>query len=589
MSNQIEEKEIYEEERRREREKEEQEENEKKAKLESSPETKEKKTTLPENKHVIDREIPETKEEVKIEIPIVELDKHVITPNELEIDREIPEIKKKVKITILLIELEKPSIELRHIEFNRTLPDIISEEKGLKIPLIRLGRQREVTYLITTFDEGLPQVKVTKNPLKIPIYRASKPIIRDAISSFDGIVDAKVLQKLIIEEEQIIDVVLGGGPSGDGKKFEEETEFDMFKYIFGISKNDLFSGNPTFIYVINEEFLGVVRYICWRIYREVKGGKAEPKIISNASKEILKREIENRMRAENKVFSVEFKKDEVLDEDFWESVADRIEELFGQDIGFIIVNQRILFTPKHHIVDSVEIKIPNNLLTNKKLKVNLCSSMWGFIKPDLLLEETEKNFLGQSKFDYIFETARKTFERKIRSIGEPYVSITKRHKGLNESDDMHYPIKVFVVKYIADILKLREIKDVGKMREIIHTEEEFGIDKMTYPDIYVDTNARHFANEIFEVETLFGEGKYSIKKIDETIEKYEKIGNPPKKVNIVLENLTFLMHFKDIIKKKKIHEKLEREFKLEFWSLDIQSGKLLSLGEVIKKIKSLRK
>lgn len=236
------------------------------------------------------------------------------------------------------------------------------------------------------------------------------------------------------------------------------------------------------------------------------------------------------------------------DKDFWESVADRIEELFGQDIGFIVVNQKIWFIPKHHIVDSLEIKIPNNLLTNKKLKVNLCSSMWGFIKPDLLLEETEKNFLGQSKFDYIFETARKTFERKIKNIDEPYVSITKRHKGLNESDDMHYPIKVFVVKYIADTLGLKGIKNVGKMRSIIHTEEGFDIDEMTYPDISVDTNVRYFADEVFEVETLFGEGEYSIKKVDETIGKYEKIGNPPKKVNIVLENLTFFMHIEDIIK-----------------------------------------
>ncbi len=368
-------------------------------------------------------------------------------------------------------------------------------------------------------------------------------------------------------------------------------EYDILKHIFGISKNSLFSGNPKLVYATNEEFLGAVRYICWRIYREIKGGKAEPKIISNASKEIFKREIENWMKAENRVFSVEFKKDEKLDEDFWESVADRIEELFGQDIGFIVINQKILFEPKHHIVDMLEIKIPNNLLAEKKLQAKLCSIMWGFINPDLLLEKTEKN-LGQDKFDYIFEMARKIFKRKIKSIGEPYVSITKRHRGLNESDDMHYPIKVFVVKYIADTLGLKGIRDVDKMRDIIHTEEtfnrdKFGMDETTYPDIYVDSNAQHFADEVFEVETLFGEGEYSLKKIDETIEKYEKISNPPKRVNIVLENLTLLIHLKDIVEKKKIHEKLNRKFELEFWTLDVQNGKLLSLEEVIKEIKSL--
>ena len=570
-----------EERRRREREKEKQEEKKKKAKSESKPIAKEE-TTVPE----------------KVKIPIVELDKPAVELKEIEIDSEIPKItKEEAKITIPVVELEKPSIELKRIELDCTLPKIIPEERRLEVPLIRLEKPKKVICIITTFDERLPQVKVTKRMLKIPIYRPSKPVIREIISSFDSRLDAQILnlvvkrkKKEVIEEGQTAEVISSAGESPGGGK-EEEEEHDILKHIFGISKNSLFSGNPKLVYVTNEEFLGAVRYICWRIYREIKGGKAEPKIISNASKEIFKREIENWMKAENRVFSVEFKKDEKLDEDFWESVADRIEELFGQDIGFIVVNQKILFIPKHHIVDMLEIN-PNNLLAEKKLQAELCSIMWGFINPDLLLEETKKNFLGQSKFDYIFEVARKNFERKIKSIGEPYVSITKRHRGLNESDDMHYPIKVFVVKYIADTLGLKGIRDVDKMRDIIHTEEtfnrdKFGMDETTYPDIYVDSNAQHFADEVFEVETLFGEGEYSLKKIDETIEKYEKISNPPKRVNIVLENLTLLIHLKDIVEKKKIHEKLNRKFELEFWTLDVQNGKLLSLEEVIKEIKSL--
>jgi len=569
-----------EERRRREREKEKQEEKKKKAKPESKPIAKEE-TTVPE----------------KVKIPIVELDKPAVELKEIEIDSEIPKItKEEVKIIIPVVELKKPSIELKRIELDCTLPSIIPEERRLAVPLIRLEKPKKVTCIITTFDERPPQVKVTKRMLKIPIYRPSKSVIREIISSFDSRLDAQILnliikrkEKEVIEEGQTAEVISPAGESSGGGK-EEEMEYDILKHIFGISKNSLFSGNPKLVYVTNEEFLGAVRYICWRIYREIKGGKAEPKIISNASKEIFKREIENWMKAENRVFSVEFKKDEKLDKDFWESVVDRIEELFGQDIGFIVVNQKILFIPKHHIVDMLEIN-PNNLLAEKKLQAELCSIMWGFINPDLLLEETKKNFLGQSKFDYIFEVARKNFERKIKSIGEPYVSITKRHRGLNESDDMHYPIKVFVVKYIADILGLKGIRDVDKMRDIIHTEEtfnrdKFGMDETTYPDIYVDSNAQHFADEVFEVETLFGEGEYSLKKIDETIEKYEKISNPPKRVNIVLENLTLLIHLKDIVEKKKIHEKLNRKFELEFWTLDIQNSKLLSLEEVIKKIKS---
>ena len=392
-----------EERRRREREKDKQEEKKKKAKPELKPIAKEE-TTVPE----------------KVKIPIVELDKPAVELKEIEIDSEIPKItKEEAKITIPVVELEKPSIELKRIELDYTLPKIIPEERRLAVPLIRLEKPKKVTCIITTFDERPPQVKVTERMLKIPIYRPSKPIIREIISSFDSRLDAQILnlivkrkKKEVIEEGQTAEVI---SPAGSGGGKEEEEEYDILKHIFGISKNSLFSGNPKLVYVENEEFLGAVRYICWRIYREIKGGKAEPKIISNASKEIFKREIENWMKAENRVFSVEFKKDEKLDEDFWESVVDRIEELFGQDIGFIVINQEILFEPKHHIVDLLEIKIPNNLLAEKKLQAELCSIMWGFINPDLLLEYSNR-IIHQTIYRIIHRKHSEAFFLRMEAI-----------------------------------------------------------------------------------------------------------------------------------------------------------------------------
>ena len=234
--------EIYDEEerRRREREKEKQDEKKKKAKPESKSIAKEK-TTVPE----------------KVKIPIIELDKPAVELKEIKIDSEIPKItKEEVKIIIPVVELKKPSIELKRIELDCTLPKIIPEERRLEVPLIKLEKPKKVTCIITTFDERPPQVKVTKKILKIPIYRLSKPVIREIISSFDSRLDAQILnliikrkEKEVIEEGQTAEVISPAGESsGGGKEEEGEIEFDILKHIFGISKNSLFSGNPCLLY-----------------------------------------------------------------------------------------------------------------------------------------------------------------------------------------------------------------------------------------------------------------------------------------------------------------------------------------------------
>lgn len=583
----------------KEEKKEEYDEERKRRELEKKRKEKEEIVSKTETKPTI-QEITEL--EAKVKVPILQLGEPKIDVKEVKISKEIPYVKKeKLEIKVPIIKLSSPTFGEKEIKLNKEVLSVKSiEKKALKIPLVKL-REVHVKCIISEFNSTIstirprPQIRV-----RVPIYRILRtPIVRE-ITSLDEKLDEKLLEKL--KEEEIrtpkpqVPVTLKEAEQLGGRREIEEEPPEILKCIFGVSKNSIFSGNAKLVWVPIEEFLGSVRYICWRIYREIKGGKAEPKIISNAGKESFKREIENWMKAEGKVFSVEFEESEKLDKEFWESVADRIEELFGQDIGFIITNKKFLFIPKHHVVDIVEIKLPENLVNEKKLQAELCSLIWGFISPDLLLFKTKENFSKQCKFDHIFEIGRKFFERKIKSIGEPYLSVTRRHRGLKESDDMHYPLKVFVVKYIADMLGLKGIKDVDKMKQLIHTEEifnksKFGMDEATYPDIYVDASAKYFADEVFEIETLFGEGEYSMKKIDETIEKYEKISNPPTKVNIVLENLTFLIHLKDIIEKEKIHKKLkargERIFELEFWTLDIRNDKLVSLGEVIRRVKSL--
>ncbi len=602
------EKEVHEEERRREREKEEQEENEEEAKLKSSLETKEKKTTLPENEPVIatkeletDREISETKEEVKIEIPIVELDKHVIATKELEIDREISEIKEKVKITIPLIELEKPSIESRQIEFNSILPNIIPEEKGLKIPLIRLGRQREATCLITTFDEELPQVRVAKNPLKIPIYIAHQPVIRDTISSFDSKTDAQILQKLIIEEKQTTEVVSGSEPSGGWEEFEEEPDFVDF--VFGVSNSKISSKGPKVVLykeLENDSTIGSFETLCIKIYREKGGGNPRIQAIKKFD-EFNIREIEKWVEANKRIVTIDLDSDKKQVNSWFreENLRETLRRDIIGDVGFIIFKTRdeTLYEGCKEVLENLEKEIehplnivyakPNPLSFEKKKE--LSSLVWGNLKLENLKLEIPQVSIKEEKverpygdtFDDLFNKLLKSsFEKQLEKLEKEdrgiYVYATEQDKEKESSE--HLQMKWFIVKLL---IRKHKLKGIIKIKEMIKTEEEF--DEGVIPDICVD-------NSVYEVETLFAEdreGKIPKKKIENTITKYENTSI--KEINVILDNLTFLRHLEDLIEIGKVLKEWEKEHgkKFNFYTIDIKNNKLMSLGKVIKKLRNL--
>jgi len=389
---------------------------------------------------------------------------------------------------------------------------------------------------------------------------------------------------------------------------------DIVDFVFGVPNSKISSRGPKIILykeLKDDSTIGSFETILIRIYRENEGGKPKFKPIEKLD-DFNKREIEKWLDTERKLISVDL--DKALKEECknknldnakkaimsWftgENLGETLRKTKSGNIGFLIFKTRDKDLYEHCVrvlqelyqeyrdLDILYVK-PQKL--DDETKRELISLIWGNLK------FKKEELSGIVHFDDLFNYFKREFEERLESISrqEPYISITKRHRGLNESDDIHYPVKVFVVKYIANTLGLKRIKDINIMKRLIHTEETFNRDRfsgdrVTYPDIYVDTSAQYFGNEVFEIETLFGEGMYSLKKIDETIEKYEQISNPPLRVNIVLENMTFLIHFKDIIEKKKIHQKLNRNFDIEFWTLDIQNNKLLPLQEVIKEIKSL--
>jgi hypothetical protein len=121
-----------------------------------------------------------------------------------------------------------------------------------------------------------------------------------------------------------------------------------------------------------------------------------------------------------------------------------------------------------------------------------------------------------------------------------------------------------------------------EIMEKVRTEEE--LSEGVVPDVLIESDA---GKEVYEVETLFGphpEGEPDLK-ITKTIDKYDKVSDITK-VNIVMDNFGFLLHLKELLNKKE-HFK-NKQFKVEFYTLDLQNMKLISIDEFVKELKKIK-
>ncbi len=140
------------------------------------------------------------------------------------------------------------------------------------------------------------------------------------------------------EELETRELLIAGGYEGPGGEVETEEKSDFLDLLFSAgSSGKLESGEPIVICLEEPEgnsFIGALRTICKRIYREKKGGKPKPIIFSDA--EELKKEI-RWMEAEDKIFSAQLSEEEWkgLEKQDVERIFNRIEQLFSQHFGFI--------------------------------------------------------------------------------------------------------------------------------------------------------------------------------------------------------------------------------------------------------------
>jgi ribosomal protein L31E len=369
----------------------------------------------------------------------------------------------------------------------------------------------------------------------------------------------------------------------------EEEIPDFLEFSFGSEGGKIRGKGPKIILfkdIEGDSYINFLENLCLRVYREIEGG--EPKAVKiEKIDDLNKREIERWLEAGGKIFTInldEIKKvsREELDEVDETHLMERLEETYSSGLGFIIFTTRSKekFEEARDLLERINLKSQGRLnmifIEARSLPLDLIKLSSGMIdlhKPVVKMEVHGVPTL--STFDYVFNNAlfkedscfNKVLEEIKNEENGLFKLATARNKGQEESD-LHYNIKVFIVRYLVNKLRKegRQLRTLEEIRKHIKTEEK---SEEVIPDVQVN-------NEVYEVETLFGEGVNADKKIDETIKNHDG-----KKVNIVMDNFGFLLHLKDLERRKRHYNNVE------FYTLDLKNKELVSIEEFKKELRKI--
>jgi len=550
--------------------------------------------------------------ETEVELPILKLEKPKIGVKEVKLSKGIPHVgREELKVKVPIIKLSSPVFEEREIKLNKDIPSIEAvEKKVLKIPLVKL-RKTIVRDIISEFNSNIPTIRTKpQTRVRIPIYRILRtPMVRE-IRLLDEKINEKLLEKLEerrrieIQKPQVSAISSGTEPSVGGEEEIEEEPPEVIEFAFGGFSKISVRGPIIVLYkeLDDDSTIGSFETICIRIFREKRGGHPEVQPIERCSEFNIK-EIENYLRAEKKIIRIDLdllKKDDenkVFKLIFPEHLRETLGRFVVGDVSFLIFKARDerlyehckkvlkwLSMNREHPLNILEI-LPRKLTIEQKR--TLTELAWGLsigeIKSEIKIMGDRP--IGLTTFDDIFNKfGKRKHEEYLENLRKEkngiYAQATKPHEG--EESDLHLWIKWFIVKLLSKKYGLTSLLEIEKN---IKTEEK--LPEGPTPDVW---DAKE--NSVYEVETLFSEdreGKTPERKIYDSIKKYE--GTSIREINIVVDNLTFLLHSKGIwgIKKNiKEWERMENK-SVKFLTLDLNTHKLVPLSKFFKNLKTFEK
>ena len=366
---------------------------------------------------------------------------------------------------------------------------------------------------------------------------------------------------------------------------------DPLELLFGSDGTDIKSENPVVVLVNDDDLVGVAETVVKRLYREIEGG--EPDLWKFDTAEQLVNE-ERWISADSQIFTAELPDDEweALEDDYrdkWRSIwQNRFDQLFsGQQFGAIIFNRSQIPDPEvtslpHHPPRLVE-------LDAGVLWKDLANVFWNWEPEDAWSARTFSQWFDRDTSG----VAQNRWIQIIRSADGMFDLATAADET---ASDEHYALKVFVVKWLAEQLweadhefteydDLAEIEDYREIEETILTEQPVPVadNNPVTPDVM-------YGSQVFEVEMFFEEADESgVKsKLKQTVRKYEEVERQVDEISIVVDNLTLLLHLKELARFKRAHQAWEEDTAdITLYTVDLGREELVPASEIVDRMSEL--
>ncbi|MHA1249012.1 MAG: hypothetical protein ACTSRP_03375 [Candidatus Helarchaeota archaeon] len=414
----------------------------------------------------------------------------------------------------------------------------------------------------------------------------SKEILPSETSEEAKIKDEPIVKQ--VEREEAVEI------SGD--------ELDLFENLFNTDLKDFPCGLGTedpLVLILSktegDDYSATIQIMCRELYRELIRGLPLPKRITEERLE------ENADVSDRIIFIDDDKAKELglgkistIRDVNWINLGKKLQEFFSRNFGFYIfeipsdkmeefkiklekytknLRPRIVqvfprLLGKRLYLELTEEGSFNEFSDLVELKKKICSLMWGFVTP-----EHDDRWKQGNTFDNFFTSCEKEYNDRLRNleiqkikVEGNKISVSNLVKSVKSESDIHFRIKVFIVKYLYEIEKYS--------KNSVKIEQELDESRII-PDIWV-------GNTVFEVETLYNSER-PLNKIAEKVKNYKNKG---KKVIIVLKNLDVFLYYKYLIN-------LERELKeeeyidVEFKTLNFKNSELVHIKEIGKFFHSL--
>ena len=493
--------------------------------------------------------------------------------------------------------IKPPEIELTQFmsstpktDFDTTLPKVESPIKHRPaVPIFSATQSPEVTTR-DNFDKNVsPQI----------IELISKIKVAEEIGAEEKEITTPV--EKTVEEELTITETLDKEEMATANVSEGGIEEELFERFIKSSTGNFPKGisnkKPVLIILSksdDDDYASSIQIICREIFHELVGGLPTSRIRSKG-----KKDVKEDWSAEGKIEFIDdsgtkhFKPtsskiktiNDIESEVKWDVVGDKLKEFYAQGFGFVIfqIPKKLVQDFKKKLEEVTGDLRPQIIELYPKgiyvteLKRDISSAFWGFVIP-----KDGPRWKEGGTFDNFFTACENEFYERLNKIGRDDIKVGKKKLSpsflvnlAENEDDIHYWIKVFIVKYL--------VEKENYEREMIKTEEDAALtinEKKVIPDIKVGDRL------VIEVETLYGTGlKYHepLNKIrTETIKKY-KDNEKDFDVWIVLKNLDLFFYYKDLKKLKK-SAKEEWNVNIEFFGLDLDEQKLVPLDDFKKYI-----